>query len=117
MKNFIKEWQGLWALIAVGIAFFCVPRVFQAFGMNAGVIDPAYVHALVFTVGVFFTAIFCAWVALQLDWKIVDRYISEDKLQRDWDYLNPLHRLVITFSIIGFLIAVFVACYFALPKP
>lgn len=117
MKKFMNEWQGLWALIAVGIAFFCVPKVFQAFGMNAGVIDPAYIHALVFTVGVFFTAIFCAWVAVQLDWKIFTRYIEQSGFQRDWDYLLPWQRMAFMLGVVEFLIAAFIACFWALPKP
>jgi hypothetical protein len=117
MKKFLKEWQGLWALAAVGTLFWATPFIFRILGMSAGVIDPAYLHALVFTVGVFFTAVFCAWVAVQLDWKILNRYIDSGSFLRDWEYLHPWQKMAFTFGTVAALIASFIACFFALPKP
>ena len=115
--KFLKDWQGAWAMLIVGVVFFLVPRVFQFFDMNSGVIDPAYIHALVFTVGAFFTAVLCAWTAVQLDWQMLNRYIDNGSLVKDWYDMQPWKRVAFTFGMVAFLIAAFIACFFALPKP
>lgn len=115
--SFLARWQGLWALIAVGFLFFVTPWIFRWFGTNSGVIDFAYVQALVFSTGVFFTAIFSAWLAIQLDWKIINNHIEEGDFIEDWRRLTAFQRTAIIFSSLAFLIFAFILCFFALPKP
>lgn len=115
--SFISEWQGLWALLAVLFLFFITPRIFEWAGMLSGTIDGAYFQALVFSTGVYFSAIFCGWLSMQFDWKLLDRYSDRDKLLKDWEAITPLQRILIFNLVIFLLISLYILCYFALPKP
>ena len=113
----LKEWQGLWAILIVAVLFWMTPKVFGLLGMNSGVVDAGYIHALIFTTAVFFTAIFSAWVALQLDWTFLNKYIDEGTLAKDWAIMPRWGRVVVCMTVILVLIGFYILCYAVMPKP
>lgn len=117
MKNFLSRWQGLWALLIFLGGFTVTPMIMRLISPTSGQIDGAYVHGLIFTALVFFMAIFCGWLAMQMDWSILDRYIDTGAMKSDWKGLSPLARIIVFFLTIFFLISLFAVCYFSLPKP
>lgn len=115
--SFLKRWQGLWALIAVIALFFIMPRLFEWAGMLSGTIDGAYIQALVFSTGVYFSAIFCGWLSLQFDWKILDKYSDHVDIRSDWRSITPLQRVLIFNGTVFILILLYILCFACLPKP
>lgn len=115
--KFLKAWKGIISTAIVLLVFCGLPSVFRFFRPTSGTIDWGYLQGLVFSTIVFFSAILCAWIAIQCDWSIFTDYISRKKASDDWRYLTPFQRTVVMHSVILILILFYILCFFALPKP
>lgn len=111
------KWHGAYALIAVVGLFCLMPAILRVTDPSSGTVNGAYVQCLIFSTAVYFAAIFCGWLALQFDWKILGTYIEDRDLHSDWNSITAFQRIVIFCATIMFLISLYVVCYFALPKP
>jgi len=96
--------QGLAALTVAIIVFFLLGPILQGFDTTAGVVDLGSLHILVFGSVRFLFCTFLAWSVLQLDWKILDRYIDRGALKDDWKEACPRTRLMVFVSIFGLLL-------------
>jgi len=100
------SFQGLVALLAATIIFFFLGPILQGFDTTAGTVDLGSLHVLAFGAVRFLFCTFLAWSVLQLDWKILDRYIDRGVLRDDWKESGARTRLTI-------FVAVFIALLFA----
>ena len=98
--------QGLAALLAATIIFFFLGPILQGFDTTAGTVDLGSLHVLAFGAVRFLFCTFLAWSVLQLDWKILDRYIDRGVLRDDWKESGARTRLTL-------FVAVFIALLFA----
>jgi len=103
--------QGLAALSVAIIIFFLLGPILQGFDTTAGVVDLGSLHVLAFGAVRFLFCTFLAWSVLQLDWKLLDRYIDRGTLKDDWKEACPrtrINALVLVFGIL--LIAAILSC-------
>lgn len=96
--------QGLAALLTAIIIFFLLGPILQGFDTTAGVVDLGALHVLVFGAVRFLFGTFLAWSVLQLDWKILDRYIDRGILKDDWKEACPSTRLYVFVLVFGLLL-------------
>jgi len=99
-----NSFQGLVALSVAIIVFFFLGPILQGFDSTAGVVDLGSLHVLAFGAVRFLFCTFLAWSVLQLDWKILDRYIDKGALKDDWKETCPKTRLTIFSFVFGVLL-------------
>ena len=92
------------ALSVAIIIFFFLGPILQGFDTTAGVVDLGSLHVLAFGAVRFLFCTFLAWSVLQLDWKILDRYIDKGVLKDDWKEACPRTRLLTLCVIYGILL-------------
>jgi len=100
MRNFLKNWQGLWAFFAL-IALLCLsPRVIEKFWpTDAGIMPGSFIQALVFWQAVFFAGICGAWLAFQFDWHEIDKKLDAGEFLTWFSYLTPGRKIVVSLSL------------------
>ena len=99
-----SNFQGILALFVSTVIFFLLGPILQGFDSAAGVVDLGSLHVLVFGAVRFLFCTFMAWSVLQLDWKILDRYIDRGVLRDDWKEACPKTRLQIFVFVFGLLL-------------
>jgi hypothetical protein len=99
-----NSFQGLVALSVAIIIFFFLGPILQGFDSTAGVVDLGSLHVLAFGAVRFLFCTFLAWSVLQMDWKILDRYVDKGVLKDDWKEACPKTRLAIFSFIFGILL-------------
>ena len=99
-----NSFQGLVALSVAIIVFFFLGPILQGFDSTAGVVDLGSLHVLAFGAVRFLFCTFLAWSVLQLDWKILDRYIDKGALKDDWREVCPKTRLTVFSFVFGVLL-------------
>lgn len=103
--------QGLAALTVAIIIFFFLGPILQGFDNTAGIVDLGSLHVLVFGAVRFLFCTFLAWSVLQMDWKILDKYIDKGLLKDDWNDSFPKTRLYVFAAIfLGLLYAAILSC-------
>ena len=106
-----NSFQGLIALSVAIIIFFFLGPILQGFDSTAGVVDLGSLHVLAFGAVRFLFCTFLAWSVLQMDWKILDRYVDKGVLKDDWKEACPKTRLAIFSFVFGvLLIAAIFSC-------
>jgi hypothetical protein len=105
----VKRWirtsvQGILALAFAIIIFFFLGPILQGFDTTAGVVDLGSLHVLAFGGVRFLFCTFLAWSVLQLDWKILDKYIDMEVLKDDWNDAFPKTRLTVFVAVYGILL-------------
>lgn len=112
MIRWIKSnFQGVVALIIATVVFFFLGPILEGFDSTAGTVDLGSLHVLAFGSVRFLFCTFLAWSVLQLDWKILDRYIDKGILKDDWKEACPrtrINALILVFGIL--LIAAIFSC-------
>lgn len=106
-----SNFQGLMALLVAIIIFFFLGPILQGFDTTAGTVDLGSLHVLAFGAVRFLFCTFLAWSVLQLDWKLLDRYIDRGTLKDDWKEACPrtrINALVLVFGLL--LIAAILSC-------
>jgi len=98
------SFQGLVALLAATIIFFFLGPILQGFDTTAGTVDLGSLHVLAFGAVRFLFCTFLAWSVLQLDWKMLDRYVDRGGLKDDWKEACPRTRLLVFVSVFGLLL-------------
>ena len=112
MINWLRSnFQGLLALGVAIIIFFFLGPILQGFDTTAGVVDLGSLHVLAFGAVRFLFCTFLSWSVLQMDWKILDRYVDKGVLKDDWKEACPKTRLTIFSFVFGvLLIAAILSC-------
>jgi len=106
-----SNFQGLMALCVAIIIFFFLGPILQGFDTTAGVVDLGSLHVLAFGAVRFLFCTFLSWSVLQMDWKILDRYIDKGALKDDWKEACPRTRLLTLCVIYGvLLLAAILSC-------
>ena len=106
MKNPLKNWQGLWALIAMLLALCAAPTIVQHFWpLDVGFMPGSYMQALVLWQAVFFAGIVGSWAAFQLDWREIDKQLDAGEFLSWFNSLTPGQKIVATFSLFFALLA------------
>lgn len=99
-----SNFQGMMAILVAIIIFFLLGPILQGFDTTAGVVDLGSLHVLIFGAVRFLFCTFLAWSVLQLDWKILDRYIDRGALRDDWKEACPKTRLFTFVFVFGVLL-------------
>jgi hypothetical protein len=106
-----NSFQGLVALSVAVIIFFFLGPILQGFDSTAGVVDLGSLHVLAFGAVRFLFCTFLSWSVLQMDWKILDRYIDKGALKDDWKEACPRTRLTMFSIVFGvLLLAAILSC-------
>lgn len=92
------------ALAVAIIAFFFLGPILQGLDTTAGVVDLGSLHVLAFGAVRFLFCTFLAWSVLQLDWKILDKYVDRGALKDDWKEACPSVRLKVFVMVFGILL-------------
>lgn len=112
MIRWIKSnFQGVAALVIAITVFFFLGPILTGFDNTAGTVDLGSLHVLAFGAVRFLFCTFLAWSVLQLDWKILDRYIDKEILKDDWKEACPrtrINALILVFGLL--LIAAIFSC-------
>lgn len=105
MIRWVKSnFQGVAALTLAIIVFFLLGPILQGFDNTAGVVDLGSLHVLAFGSVRFLFCTFLSWSVLQMDWKILDRYIDKGALKDDWKEACPSTRLKVFVFVFGILL-------------
>jgi hypothetical protein len=96
--------QGLFAAaIAVGI-FLGSPFVLHFFDETAGTFDIGYLQRVAVAAVFFLFGTFLAWLALQIDWPDVNKYVDDDNAN---GFGSDFHKQSAKFKIIATMILFF----------
>lgn len=125
-------WQGLFALIIALALFLGSPYALMFLDPTAGTFDLGYLQRPVLALVFFLFATFAAWLALQLDWPDVDRWVDDEfapdledgapwqvkretGLGPDWLRLSPLARVLILLGLFALLLTAYLVCLALVP--
>jgi hypothetical protein len=101
---FFSNFQGILALIVATTIFFFLGPILQGLDTTAGTVDLGSLHVLAFGGVRFLFCTFLAWSVLQMDWKILDKYVDREILKDDWKDAFPKTRLYIFVAVYGILL-------------
>jgi membrane protease YdiL (CAAX protease family) len=108
--------QGLLALFISAAIFVFSPTLLYALDPTAGSFDLGYLQKPLVAAAWFFFATFCAWVALQLDWPDLNKWIDgDDGLAKDFKGLSGLGKIVLSLIVFGMLFVGFLVCLALVP--
>lgn len=108
--------QGLLALIISAAIFVLSPQLLYALDPTSGSFDLGYLQKPLVAAAWFFFATFCAWVALQLDWPDINKWVDDSEgLEKDFKKLSGLGKIVLSTIVFFLLLLVFVVCLALVP--
>ncbi len=115
MKKFLSGLQGAAALlIAVSLAI-ASPTVLRWIDPAAGAFDIAYLQRPLLGAVYFFFALFAAWVALQVDFPTIDKWIDRGGFRSAWEKLADADKFKVALAVLGSLMAAFLICIWLVP--
>lgn len=100
MKQFLKNWQGLWAFLAL-IGLLCIaPGIVQKiWPTDVGFMPGSYIQALILWQAVFLAGIVGAWFAFQIDWHEIDGQLDAGAFLSWFNSLTPGPKIVVSLSL------------------
>lgn len=111
-------WQGLVALVLGILIFLGSPEILHSIDETAGAFDLGYLQRPILALVFFLFATFAAWLAFQLDWPDLDKWIDDEDgegFADDLQKLSPLSRIVLGVSVFFLLLAAFLVCLALVP--
>jgi len=118
MKTILKivsNWQGFAALLAAAAIFYFSPTMLRWLDPTAGVFDVGYLQRPLVAASYFFFATFCAFVALQIDFPTLDKWLDAGGFGKAWTEAAPTYRLTFTFAALTLLMASYLVCLWLVP--
>lgn len=108
--------QGLTAFaIATGI-FLVSPLVLHYFDETAGTFDLGYLQRPLLAAAFFLFATFIAWLAFQIDWPDLDKYVDSDEgFAKDFKAQSGLIKIISTAIVFFLLLAGYLVCLALVP--
>jgi len=118
MKTILKlisNWQGFAALLAAAAIFYFSPHLLRWLDPTAGVFDVGYLQRPLVAAAYFFFATFCAFVALQIDFPTIDKWLDKNGFADEWRLASSQFKLTFTFSALAMLLLSYLVCLWLVP--
>lgn len=95
VKKFLSKIQGgLSVLIAFSLVLaWKAGEWIQQSNPTSGTYDPAVLQGLLLGSVAFLLAVWMAWLALQVEWPSLNKYVDLSQWSQDWRVLKPEHRV------------------------
>ena len=107
--------QGLSALLAAVLLFWLSPRLLHWIDPTAGTFDAGYLQRPLVAGVFFFATTFFVWIAFQMEFATLNRWLDEGGFRTDWQAAPPVVRLALTFLALFGLLAAFLVCLSLVP--
>jgi hypothetical protein len=116
LRRIFSTWQGLAALAVAVALFWLSPVLLRAMDPTAGVFDAGYLQRPLVAAAYFFFAIFCTWVAFQLNFPTMDHWLDSGKFKLAWDqFPNGAQKALALLLVLAFLLVCFLVCLWLVP--
>jgi hypothetical protein len=103
--------QGLAALIIAGVLFYLSPALLYFLDPTAGSFDLGYAQKPLVAAAWFFVATFCSWLAFQLDWPDLNRWLDRDGgFDTAFRELSGLGKICLALTVFALLFLGFLIC-------
>lgn len=110
MVKWIRNHQGAISLGIGVLVFWFGGNLIQAVDPTAGRYDTGALHGLITGAVAYLTAVWLAWMVLQIEWPTLNEHIDLQKWVQDWRTIRPEQRVWMTLAIWGLLFAGAVTC-------
>ena len=110
LVNWLKNHQGIVSLVIGVLAFWFGGNLIQSIDPTAGRYDTGAIHGLITGSVAYLTAVWLAWMVLQIEWPTLNEHIDLQKWLQDWRVIRPEQRVWFTLAVWGLLFAGGIAC-------